>query len=175
MAVVVDVGAHDSDRVEHGARFLGQDNAPATVIHFLLWLDGDCVYGLGSDAGQLTRCQVHKGAHAPRAVTRLPLSIADERVAETVHRHHFIDGGGHRQLLLVVRHTHDLDLTSGQQLGHIVVGKELLGARFTVDPHLGTILHHLQRRIEFETALAVAGARSDLIIKCVHESYCCFW
>lgn len=41
VAVVVDVGTHDADGLKHRAALLGQDDAAATVVHFLLGLKGE--------------------------------------------------------------------------------------------------------------------------------------
>ncbi len=43
-------------------------------------------------------------------------------------------------------------------LSDILFGKEPLYYGFAVNPHLGAILHHLQRRVEFQSPLAVAVA-----------------
>jgi len=43
-------------------------------------------------------------------------------------------------------------------LSDILFGKEPLYYGFAVNPHLGAILHHLQRRVELQSPLAVAVA-----------------
>ena len=169
VAVVVDVGTHDLHGFLHGAVLLGQDDATPPVVHFLLGLKGERGDGFVRETRELARGEVHKGAHAPRAVTGFPLGVADERVAEAVHRHHLIDGSRHRQVLLETGYSHHFDLACGQQLCHVVVAEELAGRGLAVNPHFGAVLHHLEGRIELQLPLAVAGACRDFIVECVHE------
>lgn len=168
VTVVVDVGPHDLDGWQHGALGLGRDDAAAAVVHLLLGLERERGDGTLGDACQLAGGEVDKRAHAPRAVAVMALGITDEGVAEAVHRHHLIDGGRDRQFLLESGYAHDLDLPGGQQLGHIVVIEELAGLWLAVDPHLGAILHHLQCRVELQSALAVAAAGGYLVVERVH-------
>ena len=171
VAVVVDVGAHDLYGRQLGAVVLGQDDAAATVVHLLFVLEGERGDGVLRESCKFACGKIDKGAHAPRAVTGLALGVADEGVAEAIHRQHFIDGRGHRQVLLEVRHAHDLDLARRQQLRHVIVTEELTRRWLAVYPHLGAVLHHLQGRVEFQFSLAVAAAGSHFIIECVHSFF----
>lgn len=71
----------------------------------------------------------------PSALFR-SLGIIDERIAESKHGFHAIDGGCHRQLLFVVRHTDNLNLACCQELSHILLHEVVLDFRLAVNPHL---------------------------------------
>ena len=130
VAVVVDVGPHHADGLQHLATLAGQDDAAVAIRHVELRFQRHRADGGFVDALQLPSRLVDEGTHAPRAVAGLPFGIVDEGVAETVHRLHAVDGGGNGELLLEAWHANDLHLPGCQQLSHVLLGEILLHTGF---------------------------------------------
>ena len=168
MSVVVDVAALHLHWFSCHSTLFRQDDASVAINHFKLWLnlhggDDRLLYPL-----QLARCLINEGSHAPRLIARTSLRIIDERVAESEHGFHAINGGRHGQLLFEGGHPYNLHLTRCQQLRHVLLFEIGFYVWFAVYPHFRTVLHHLQCGIELQPSFTVTCACRYFIVECEH-------